>query len=251
MKSVALVAVPPGVVTAIGPVVAPVGTVAVIWVSEFTVNVVAAMPPNVTALAPVKPVPVITTEVPTAPLVGLNDVMVGTGDGVTSKLVALVPVPSVSVTAMAPSVALAGTVAVIWVSELTVNEVAAVPLKVTAVATLESWKPVPVITTDVPIGPLVGLNEVTVGAAANAAGTPSQKVVTPASAVATSTFGSIRLRSMCITPSLAQTCLHTLTGARQTPSSDEDQPGSSARMSPDVECRFSVLPFVAKGTITR
>ena len=31
---VALVAVPPGVVTVIGPVVAPAGTVAVIWVAE-------------------------------------------------------------------------------------------------------------------------------------------------------------------------------------------------------------------------
>ena len=220
MKSVVLVAVPPGVVTAIGPVVAPAGTVDVIWVSEFTVNVVAAVPQNVTADAPVKPVPVITTDVPTGPLVGLNDVMVGTGDGVTSKFVALVPVPSESVTAIGPSVAPAGTVAVIWTLEFTVNVVAAVPLKVTALATLESWNPVPAITTDVPIGPLVGSNEVTVGAAAYAAGTPSQRVAAPASAVATNTFGSIRLRSMCITPSLAQTCLPTLRGARQTPSSD-------------------------------
>ena len=34
-----LVAVPAGVVTATGPVVAAAGTVAVIWVSELTVNV--------------------------------------------------------------------------------------------------------------------------------------------------------------------------------------------------------------------
>jgi hypothetical protein len=37
MKSLALVAVPPGVVTVISPVVAPAGTVAVIWVLELTV----------------------------------------------------------------------------------------------------------------------------------------------------------------------------------------------------------------------
>jgi hypothetical protein len=43
-----LVAVPPGVVTAILPVLAPVGTVTVICESEFTVNVVALTPPNVT-----------------------------------------------------------------------------------------------------------------------------------------------------------------------------------------------------------
>lgn len=38
VKAVALVAVPPGVVTAIGPAVAPAGTVAVIFVSEATVR---------------------------------------------------------------------------------------------------------------------------------------------------------------------------------------------------------------------
>ena len=39
VKLVVLVAVPPGVVTLIVPVVAVVGTVAVIWVAEFTTNV--------------------------------------------------------------------------------------------------------------------------------------------------------------------------------------------------------------------
>src|SRR6185437_2757149 len=47
----ALVAVPPGVVTAIGPLVALEGTVAVICVAELTVKV-AAVPWNVTAVAP-------------------------------------------------------------------------------------------------------------------------------------------------------------------------------------------------------
>jgi hypothetical protein len=53
---VVLVAVPPGVMTLIGPVVAPVGTVALIRVGEFTVKVVAATLLNVTEVV-VKPVP--------------------------------------------------------------------------------------------------------------------------------------------------------------------------------------------------
>jgi hypothetical protein len=91
VKAIALVAVPPGVVTAIGPVVARAGTVAVILVSETTVKV-ARVPLNLSAEAPVKPVPMMVTDVPAVPLVGLNDVMVGSGDGVTVKFVALATV---------------------------------------------------------------------------------------------------------------------------------------------------------------
>ncbi len=65
-------AVPPGVVTAIVPVVAPVGTVAVIWVAELTVNAVAAVPLNLTAVAPVRFEPLIVTVVPTGPLPGVR-----------------------------------------------------------------------------------------------------------------------------------------------------------------------------------
>jgi hypothetical protein len=57
----ALVPVPPGVVTEIGPVVAPVGTLAVICPSPSTVNVVAGVPLNFTALAFVKFEPEMTT----------------------------------------------------------------------------------------------------------------------------------------------------------------------------------------------
>src|SRR6185312_13355671 len=73
-----LAPVPAGVVTAIGPVAAPAGTVAVIWVAELTVNV-AALPPKVTAVAPVKPLPVLVTDVPTGPEVGVNEETVGAG----------------------------------------------------------------------------------------------------------------------------------------------------------------------------
>ena len=63
VKLVALVAVPPGVVTAIGPVVALPGTVIVICVPELTVKG-AARPLSLTEVAPMKFVPVIVTGTP-------------------------------------------------------------------------------------------------------------------------------------------------------------------------------------------
>src|SRR5437762_1366251 len=130
VKLLALVAVPPGVVTLIGPVVAPLGTVAVIWVSELTVKL-ADVPLNFTAEVPVKLVPVMVTWVPTGPMVGVNELIVGGGAvTVTVKLLALVAVPPGAVTLIDPVVAPLGTVAVIWVSDFTVKP-AAVPLKVT------------------------------------------------------------------------------------------------------------------------
>ncbi len=76
VKSLLLVAVPPGVVTVTLPV-DPLPTMAVIWVVEFTVKPNAAVPPNFTALAPVKLVPKTVTVVPVPPDVGLKYVMVG------------------------------------------------------------------------------------------------------------------------------------------------------------------------------
>ena len=69
MNFVALVAVPPFVVTTILPVVAPIGTVAVICSSESTVKL-ADLPLNVTLVPCVNAVPTIETEVPTEPLGG-------------------------------------------------------------------------------------------------------------------------------------------------------------------------------------
>jgi hypothetical protein len=73
--------VPPGVVTVTSTTPEPAGAVAVIWVSELTVTLVAAVAPNLTDVAPVKPVPVIVTTVPPAagPEVGLMPVTLGTG----------------------------------------------------------------------------------------------------------------------------------------------------------------------------
>jgi hypothetical protein len=103
-----LVAVPAGVVTLIGPVVARAGTVAWIAVSEVTAKL-APRPLNATAVAPVKLVPLMVTLVPTGPLVGAKIVIVG-GLSTVNELV-LVAVPPGVVTLSGPVVAPAGTAA--------------------------------------------------------------------------------------------------------------------------------------------
>ena len=72
--------VPPTVVTVTSTVPVPAGDVAVIWVAEFTVKPVAGVAPKLTAVAPLKFVPVIITDVPpeVGPAVGEIDVTVGT-----------------------------------------------------------------------------------------------------------------------------------------------------------------------------
>ena len=74
VNDVALVAVPPGVVTVTGPVV-PVPTVTVMEVPVFEFMV--AMVPPILTVAPLKFVPVIISELPVQPWVALSDVMVG------------------------------------------------------------------------------------------------------------------------------------------------------------------------------
>jgi hypothetical protein len=78
---------------------------------------VAVVPLNLTDDAPVRLVPVITTVAPTAPEAGANEVTVGVGR--TVNVAALATVTPALVTEMVPLVAPAGTVAVIWVAELT------------------------------------------------------------------------------------------------------------------------------------
>jgi hypothetical protein len=110
-KLFAEVAVPLGVVTENFPEIAPVGTVAVIWVALFTVNVADVLFSE-TAVAPVKFVPLMVTIVATCPLEGLKLVIVGVGT-VTVKLPEDVAFPADVVTATLPVVAPLGTVAVI------------------------------------------------------------------------------------------------------------------------------------------
>ena len=70
---------PNPVVTLTSTVPVPAGEVAVIDVAELTVKPVAGVAPKLTAVAPVKPVPVMVTEVPPAvgPVVGEIEVTVG------------------------------------------------------------------------------------------------------------------------------------------------------------------------------
>ena len=98
VKVPADVPVPFGVVTLTVTAPVPAGDVAVIWVAEFTVKLVAAVAPNLTAVAPVKPVPVMTTLVPpvVGPDVGASPVTVGAGKKV--NVPAEVPVPPTVVT---------------------------------------------------------------------------------------------------------------------------------------------------------
>jgi hypothetical protein len=69
-------AVPFGVVTVIRPLVAPLGTVVTICDEVFDV-IEAAVPLNVTEVAPLSPVPLTVTLVPTGPDVGLKLRIVG------------------------------------------------------------------------------------------------------------------------------------------------------------------------------
>ena len=70
------VAVPPGVVTETVPVV-PLPTKAVMEVELTKVNEVAAVPPKLTAVTPVKLVPVMVTVVPLPAVEGVKELIVG------------------------------------------------------------------------------------------------------------------------------------------------------------------------------
>ena len=72
-----LVALPAGVTTPILPVFAPAGTVALMWVSEYTMKLVAATPPKVTLVASLKFCPAINTLLPSGPNLGEKLLMDG------------------------------------------------------------------------------------------------------------------------------------------------------------------------------
>ena len=118
VKDVVVCAAPPGVVRVISPLVAPTGTVAFTDVAETAVTAVPAAPLNVTAVVPVRFVPVIVTTVPAGPVVGVKAVTVG-GDGSTVNVAVLVPVTPAVVTEIFPLVAPAGTTALSEYAERT------------------------------------------------------------------------------------------------------------------------------------
>ena len=100
--------VPPAVVTVMSTVPAAwAGVVAVMDVALLTVKLVAAVPPKLTAVAPVNPVPVMVTDVPPAvvPLFGLTLVTVGAPTKVnwSPAPVALVPPAVVTVVSTVPA----------------------------------------------------------------------------------------------------------------------------------------------------
>src|SRR5229473_8675757 len=129
-------------------------------VEETIVKVAAGCPPNVTAVAPVKLVPVRVTVVRPAvlPEVGLIAVMVGTpgATNVNWSPVLVVDVPLGVTTVMSTiAAASAGEVAVMNVLDQSLNERAAVLPKLTAVV---PEKLLPVMATTVPpvVLPLLG-----------------------------------------------------------------------------------------------
>ena len=113
---------------------------------------------NFTFVASVKLAPVITTLVPTGPVVGVKLVIVG-GKPITN-VVTEVAVPVGAITVMGPVVVPAATVAVSCVAEITLKLVAAVPLNLTAVVPVKFD---PSTVTTVPVGPPVGVKALIVG----------------------------------------------------------------------------------------
>jgi hypothetical protein len=170
----------PDTVTTTFPLVAPFGTAAVIVVAPQAVAV-AAVPLNLTVLVPcVAPKfnPVMVTLAPIAPDVGDSVLRIGPTVNVTP----LLTIP-LTVTTTLPVVAPLGTTATIWVLPQ-LAAVAAVPLKVTVLAPCALPKFVPLIVTEDPVGPEVGLRVVIVGFGNTLKDTPL--LVTPATA--TNTF---------------------------------------------------------------
>jgi hypothetical protein len=173
--------VPPVVVTLTSTVPEPAGAVAVICVAEFTVKPVAAVAPNVTAVAPDRFVPVNVTVVPpvVGPAVGEMLVIVGAPMNVywSAADVADVPPAVVTLTSTVPALP-AGAVAVICVAEFTVKPVAAVAPNVTAVAP-DRFVPVNVTVVPPVVGPAVGEMLVIAGSvAAKAAFSPTASCIT-------------------------------------------------------------------------
>jgi len=159
VKSTPLLAAEQHTVTTTFPVEAPAGNGTVMLVSLQVVGLV-AVPLKVTELIPCvapKFVPAMVTNVPTGAAVGFRLVIFG----VTRKVPPLLAKP-LTVTTTLPVVAPAGTGATMVVLFQLVG-VALSPLKVTVLVPWVAPKPVPVIVTEVPGGPVLGLKVATVG----------------------------------------------------------------------------------------
>lgn len=153
----AIEAPPAGDLTVTGPD-EPLATTAVMVVGDTTVKDAAGVTPNDTFVIPTKLAPVIVTVAPVPAAVGLIEDIVG---GTKKVNPAIVAVPPAAVTEILPLVPLL-TMAVIVVEEATLNEVAGVPPKLTAVTPIN---PVPVIVTVLPLPAELGLKDEMVGGA--------------------------------------------------------------------------------------
>jgi hypothetical protein len=153
----------PETVTTTLPVVAPLGTGATTLVALQLLGV-AATPLNFTVLVPCvapKFAPLIVTDVPTWPEVGLRPLMVGDAVLLTVKFTPLLATPS-AVTTTLPVVAPLGTAATILVV-LQLLGVAATPLNFTVLEPCVAPKFAPLIVTDAPTCPEVGLRLLMLG----------------------------------------------------------------------------------------
>jgi hypothetical protein len=178
VKTRVLVAVPAAVVTATVPALADMGTEVVMVVGELTVNT-AEVRLNVTAVTPLKLVPVMVTGEPAVPLAGVKAVIVGKGGGGgggggggtgggggagtvpgTVKTVLLSTVPTGVETRTLPVRAPLGTVAVMLVGANTANDAGTSPPKSTPVTPM---KLVPAMVTVEPTAPLAGRKNRIVG----------------------------------------------------------------------------------------
>src|SRR5487761_2529426 len=186
--------VPPGVTTRTSTVPATwAGLMAVMWLSLITVGVV-PMPPKLTEVAPVKPLPNIVTSVPpeVGPVAGLTAVTVGPEPYVnwSAEVAVLVPADVVTVTSTTPAT-WAGLMTEIELSLFTTG-VAGLPPKLTEVAPVN---PLPVMFTVVPppMGPEAGLTWVTAGRETAAAeSTVALKRAMTATMAARATSGRLR-----------------------------------------------------------
>jgi hypothetical protein len=90
VKLLVLVVDPPALVTVTGPLVAPLGTVAVTVLVDFTVKE-AGVPLKATAVVPTKLPPLIVTFWPTFPLAGAKPTITGFGAGRPLTICTIVP----------------------------------------------------------------------------------------------------------------------------------------------------------------
>lgn len=145
---------------------APEGTDVTILVAVGVPVMVAVVPLNLTMLLAavlLKLVPVMVTEVPMVPEAGLNPEMVGLEAVVTVKLVALMAVAPPTSTVIVPVVAPAGTAVTILVVVGVPLIAAVTPLNLTILLAAVVLKLVPVMVTEEPTLPAIGLNPVMVG----------------------------------------------------------------------------------------